>query len=285
MWYYFIIFLRNILLRYNKISLMDKIIKFYELNEKDLINYNQDTIDKLYKLITDTKNKLYSSDWLEKCCTIIEECDEVFSIMNSCYIYFIDEYINKLKGCITNNMDTGNFNNLHIYTARKIKLYIQLLEYLKMINYDSKVFFDADKYDIVMNTYKIFFNLKGDINKCYIEWYSNNYILYYSQSLNYTNICIYYLDDLFGYKIFLSFKKNNFTEKIKLCVFDIIIKTEKDFYNRIEKMSNYKLHFINIKQIAKCFSLNCDNVTTEYQESNFIDSSKMLQYVHVFLND
>ena len=234
------------MLRYYKISSMDKIIKFYELNEKDLINYNQDTINKLYKMITDTKNKLYSSDWLEKCCTIIAECDEVFSIMNPCYIHFIDEYIIKLKRCIINNADTENFNNSHIYTARKIKLYIQLLEYLKKINYDSKVFFDADKYDIVMNTYNIFFNLKEDINKCYIEWYSNNYILYYSQSTNYTNICIYYLDDLFGYKIFLSFKKNNFSEKIKLCVFDIIIKTEKDFYNKIEKMSNYKLRFINI---------------------------------------
>ena len=120
---------------------MDKIIKFYELNEKDLINYNQDTINKLYKLITDTKNKLYSSDWLKKCCTIIAECDEVFSIMNPCYIHFIDEYIIKLKRCIMNNVDTENFNNSHIYTVRKIKLYIQLLEYLKMINYDSKVFF------------------------------------------------------------------------------------------------------------------------------------------------
>jgi hypothetical protein len=263
---------------------MEKIIKFYELNENDLVTYNKDTIDKLYKIIIDSKNKLKNEDLFNKCLMTIEECNEIFSIMNVNYMYYVDEYILKLKNCLLNNFEIENNNNTNKYIIRKTKLYIQLLEYLKIINYDGKVFFDVDKYNIVIDTYNIFFNLKPDIKKCHVEWYSNNYIFFCSKSTIYKNICIYYLDDLFGFRIFLTFKKNKLDNKIKLCVFDSIIKSEKDFYKKIERLNNYSMHYINIKKIAKCFSINL-NIDKSYSESNFVDENKMLKYVNIFLNE
>jgi hypothetical protein len=267
---------------------MDKIIKFYELNEEDLINYRVDTIDKLYSLIREIKQMKTNKNWLEKSLSVISECDEFFSIINPNYVDYLDKYIDNLSNCLINYTFEKNTDEMCEKTVRKINLYIQLLEYLHMINYQENIFFDANKYYVTISAYNIFFNLKNEIEKCCIEWNSNNFILYYSQSINYTNICIYHLDDSFGYKIVLSFKKNNISEKIKLCVFDLIIKSEKDFYSKIErknKINGYAKHFINTKQIAKCFSSNSSSVTIEYLESNFIDENKMLQYVNIFLND
>jgi hypothetical protein len=264
---------------------MENIIKFYELNEIDLLNFNQSTVNQLYEIITDAKRKLYNDNWLNKSCAIIEECTEVFAIMNLGHIYYIDDYIIKLKKCIPDNADKTTLDNDHKYIARKVKLLIQLLEYLKIINYDGTVFFDACKYNLVVSTYNIFYGFKDDIKNSYVELYSNNYIFYYSLSGTNTNICIYYLDDLYDYKIFVTLKKNNFTGKIKLCIFDVIIKTERDFYNKIEQAGNYKLRFVDITQIAKCFSINSEDVTKEYQEANFINQTKMLEYVNIFLND
>ena len=264
---------------------MENTINFYEFDKNDLLSYSHDNTDELYTIITDANRKLYNDNWSNKCHALIKECTEIFSIINSNYVYFIDAYIIKFKKCLTNNEEIDNFNNTYKFFNRQIKLYIQLLEYLKIINYDNNVFFDTDKYNIVISAYDIFFNLKEDVNKSYIEWYSNNYIFYYSQSTNYTNICIYHLDDLFGYKIFMTYKKNNLTNKIKISVYDVIINTQVDFYNKIEKSTNSKLYFIKIEQLAKCFSINSNNITKEYQESNFIDSCKMLQYAAFFLND
>ena len=241
---------------------MEKIIKIYEHNEKDLMDHNKNLLD--------------------KCHSVIEDCTKIFSMTNLNDTHLIDSYIVKLKKCVSDNMERTKLNDEYKYIIRKVNLHIQLLEYLKIVNYNDEVVFDSDKYNIVVDAYNIFVSLKEDISKSYVEWCSNNYVFFYSQSTNYTNICVYYLDDLFGYKIFLTFKKNNLTNKIKICIFDVIIKCEKDFYNRID---NYKLQFINIKQILNCFSMDSDDITKEYQESNYINSQKMLQYVSIFLDN
>jgi len=264
---------------------MDNIIKFYKLNEKDLINYNRDSINKLLFIIKDTADKMNNDDWVNNCTAIIEECVEVFSIMNFNYLCHVDDYIIKLRESIPHDIKTKIINGHHKYVIRKVNLYIQLLEYLKMVNYNTKVFFDKQKYDIVIDSYNIFFNLIEDINKSYVEWYSNNYIFYYSQSTKYTNICIYCLDDMFGYKIFLTLKINNLTNEIKLCIYDAVIKTREDFYNKIEKINDHRPRFIDIEQIINCFSLSSNDIAKEYHESNYVESFQMLQYVNYFLNE
>jgi len=261
---------------------MDNILSFFEINKTKLINYDQSTIDELYEIIIQTKNNLSINEWVKKSTIIIQECEEIFSIINYKYINFIDSYIIKLSKCIETQIECSTIEITYI--VKKIKLYIQLLKYLKIIYFDKIIFFDELKYDIIIDTYNIFFNLNDDINKSYVEWITNNYIVFYSQSLNFTNICIYLLNDLYGYKIFLTFTKNNSNNTIKIYTFDCFIKTNKDFCNKFSIRNNYKPYSINIKQIANCFNKNNKNVIIEYLESNYIDKNKMLEYVRFFLN-
>jgi hypothetical protein len=259
---------------------MDKIIKFYELNEKNLLNYDTNTINKLYSIITEEKENINNNEWLLKSNNLLEECNEIFSIMDCNYLLYIDSYITKLEECLINNNENKNK-----YIIRKIKLYIQLLDYLKKINFDKEILFDFYKYNIIINTYDIFFNLQSDIQKCYVKWLSNSYIFFYSESEKTINICIYNLNDIYNYKIFMTFVENKITNKIKICIYNSIIMSEIDFYNKIKKKYIYKLDFINITKIPKYFSSKSDKVLIEYQESNYIDANKMLQFINVFLNN
>jgi hypothetical protein len=83
----------------------------------------------------------------------------------------------------------------------------------------------------------------------------------------------------------MTFVENKITNKIKICIYNSIIMSEIDFYNKIKKKYIYKLDFINITKIPKYFSSKSDKVLIEYQESNYIDANKMLQFINVFLNN
>ena len=171
-----------------------------------------------------------------------------------------------------------------------------MLEYIKLLNYNDRVFFDKDKYNVIIDTYNIFNNLKNDVIESVVEWYSNNYIIYYSKSVDNTNICIYKLDDSFGYKLFLTFKKNNIIDNTVIYTYDILIDTQEEFYKKIKTFESWKMsdspikkntiQLININQIAECFSKKkSNNLQILFFESNFVESNKMLQYVKEFLNN
>ena len=275
---------------------MESIINFYEANEKDLLDYDKETINKLYKIIINTKNNLNNIDWFNNCSAIIEECVKIFSVLNYDYVYYIDYYIQKLKQSIPDNIDMIKLKSDHHYTIKKVNLYIKMLEYIKSLNYNDNIFFDKDKYNIIIDTYCIFCNLNEDICESIIEFYYNNYIIFYSKSSNYINVCIYHLDDLFGHKLFLTFRKNNITNKIKIYTYDTLFNTQEDFYKKIKMYDCWKipdyprkkniLQFININQIAECFSKkNNPDIEIMFFESNFVDVNKMLQYVKEFLNN
>ena len=275
---------------------MESIINFYKLNEKDLLDYDKETINKLYQIIINTKNNLNNNDWFNNCSSTIEECIKIFSVMNYDYVYYIDYYIQKLKQSIPDNIDVIKLKSEYYYIIKKINLYIKMLEYIKSLNYNDKIFFDKDKYNTIIDTYSIFFNLNENICESIIEFYSNNYIIFYSKSNNYINICIYHLDDLFGHKLFLTFRKNNITNKIKIYTYDTLFNTPDDFYNKIKMFDCWKMpdnpsiknttQFINIDQIAECFSKeNNPDIKIIFFESNFVDANKMLQYVKEFLNN
>ncbi len=272
---------------------MESIINFYEANEKDLLDYDKETINKLYKSIINTKNNL-NNNWFNNCSEIIEECVKIFSVMNYNYIHYIDYYIQKLKHAIPYNVDLIELKHRDI--IKKVNLYIKMLEYMLLLNYNDKITFDNDKYHIIIDSYYIFCNLNKDISESIVEFYSNNYIIFYSKSNNYINVCIYHLNDLFGHKLFLTFRKNNITNKIEIYTYDTLFNTSEDFYNKIKISESWKIlecpikknttHFININQIAECFSKenNCD-IKIIFCESNFVDTNKMLQFVKDFLNN
>ena len=269
---------------------MENLIKFYEFNEQKLLDYDKETINKLYDIIINAKNNLNNDIWEKTAKTIIKECDNTFSISNNNYIDSLDNYIPIVKDLLVNNNSIKIENQ---YIIKKLNLYEQMLEYLKILNYSENVFFDKEKYEITINTYNIFFNLQKSITESIIEWHSNNYVFFYSKSNNNTNICIYGIDDLYGYKLFLTFRKENISNKIKIVLCDVIINSNNDFYKKIKIIENWKIqessdkinnvHLINIEQIAECFSN--DNIKKEFCESNYVDVSKMLEYVGDFLDN
>lgn len=275
---------------------MESIINFYEVNEKDLLNYDKETITKLYQIIINTKNNVNNNDWYNNCYEIVEECIKIFSVMNFNYVHYIDYYIKKLKQTIPINIYMIDLKSEYYYIIKKVNLYIKMLEYIKLLNYNDKIFFDKDKYNIIIDTYYIFCNFNEDISESIVEFYSNDYIIFYSKSNNYINICIYHLDDLFGHKLFITFRKNNTTNKIKIYTYDTLFDTKEDFYKKIKMFEYWKIpdspikknttQFINIDQIAECVSKeNNSDLKIMYFESNFVDVNKMLLYVREFLNN
>jgi hypothetical protein len=272
---------------------MEKIIKFYEENDKYLINYNKEHLDELYKLIKNERNTWNNNLWLNDCLNTIAKFMEIFTTIPFKYIDDVECYINKLSNCVQNDDFTKNLEN--VYIVKKIKLYIQFLHYLKKIYYVKKITFDKEKYDIIFYTYNIFCNFKNEMKELFVEYYSEDYIFFYSKSINYVNICIYQINELFGYKIYLSYRKEIETNKIKICTFDVIINTQHDFYNNFEKssiiLSKYtkytknSLQHIDVKQIGECFLMDMSNVKIEFNESTFIKEQKMLSFVKTFLDN
>lgn len=274
---------------------MEPIINFYESNEKKLLDYDKNTINELYQIIIEEKNNLNYKIWFNRGSQIIKECVKTFSTMNPNYINYIDLYISELKKSIPSDIMIFSLQSKELDLIKKVNLYIKMLEYIKLLNYSDRVFFDKDKYNVIIDTYNMFNNL-NNITECMVEWYSNDYIIFYSNSNDNSKICIYQLDDLFGYKLFLTFAKNNITCEIIIYTCDVVINTKEDFYKKIKMFENWKLsnspikkntqQLINIDQIAECFSKKeSADLKILFLESNFVQSDKMLQYVSDFLNN
>lgn len=74
-----------------------------------------------------------------------------FCNFNSHYSFKINSSLEKLKECI----ESINYETLvqeEIYIYKKIKLNIQFLEYLQMLNLNEKVFCEKDKYETIFDT-------------------------------------------------------------------------------------------------------------------------------------
>jgi hypothetical protein len=273
---------------------METILTFFESNKDELLIYNKEKINDLYKIILNIKDNNYKIYWTKNCNDLLNELHNKFNFYNPQYIYNIHPLLYKLKNSISHIEDIylQSLDDKILY--KKIKLNIQLLEYLEALNYCETVFCDKEKYDIVIETYLIFNFFNENILKTYVEWYSNQYIIFYSKSINYINICIYELDDLFGYKLFITFRNNVLNNKKSISTYDIIIENSSDFYERLETIKNWKFSgssiknktklMINIEQIAECFNIK-ENVEIKYFEAIYIDKSKMLEYVKDFLDN
>jgi hypothetical protein len=271
---------------------MNKIIDFYELYESELLEYNKEYINKLYEIIIDEKKSFYNNNWNDYCDAIIDECSHFVSSMNNDYLYKTPHFILLIKDSLLNHNSKKTEN---LYIVKKLNLYVQLFEYLKSLNHNTFVFFDKDKYELTINTYNIFLNFDVTILESMIEWYSNYFVFFYSKSNKYTNICIYKIDDLFGYKLFLTFRKDNIMNEIIINTCDTVIDSEEDFYNKINFTENWKVldsftqknmsPLININLVAECFTNSNINVKINFIESQYICVNKILKFVEDFLKN
>lgn len=273
-------------------NVLNEITSFYELYEKQLFSYNQEYINKLYEIINNAQNTLDENYWLTKCNNILIECKNIFSNMN--YDYPENAIIySKIINVLLKKYDATKMENK--YVIKKLNLYVQLFDYLIFLNNNEYVFFDKDKYDLTITTYNLFMNFNDNIINSHIEWYSNYVVCFYSKSNKYTNICIYKIDDFYGYKLFISLQKNNIFNTINIKVCDVFINSSDDFYNKLNFMENLKfsessvnknsLQFINIKEIGNFFVLKNKNINIEFSESKYICSDKMLEFVKDFLHN
>jgi len=276
---------------------MERIINFYDLNEKNLLAYDKETINQLYQLIVNEK-KYLNNDWISECYSVVNECIETFSTMNLNYMDYIDLYIERLKKSIPDEDILSNTQRNYHLVIRDINLYIQMLEYLKELNYSERVFFDKDKYQLMINTYNLFRRFDNQ-DDCVVEFDSNHYIFFYSKSSKYVSICIYHIDDLFGYKLFLTFKKSIEEKEIIINTFDVMINSGEEFYKKVKMLKGWNLldnptkehnmQLVDIEQIAQSFNKNSGEtgykIEISYFESSFVDEDKMLQYVGTFLDN
>lgn len=273
---------------------MEKILFYYNNNKNDLLNYNTEKLDEFFKLISEINFSYDCKSWFNECNNLLVEFYNNFNIYDSGYNFKICNMLEKFKKSVPSyiNINLLNLKEKDVY--RKIKLNIQLLEYLQTLNYNQKVFFDKEKYDIIISTYKIFYDFGDHIIESIVEWYSNQFIFFYSKSDHYINICIYELDDLHGFKLFLTVRNNLDKKKITIYAYDIIINDSSDFYEKLETIQKWNfinypdktkyIYLIDINKIANYFDILEKN-NIKYCESSYVDEKKMFSFIKDFLNN
>ena len=269
---------------------MDKILYFYENNKNNLQNYDKRCINELLELLENIS--MNDESWIIKSKKILDIFNEEFSIFNSHYSFKINEHLYNLKNINLVNIDYNILNTKEKDIFKKIKLNIKFLEYLQILNINERVFCDKDKYDIIYNTYNIFNSFDCLTNDYIVEWYSNQYIFFYSKNYNNINICIYELDDIYGYKLFLTFKNNYDNNNTSINIYDCILNNADDFYDKLETIKWYFNNssdkqncnsLIDITQIALEFN-KPDNPNIKFYESYYVEQNKMLEHVKDFLS-
>lgn len=270
---------------------MDKILFFYENNKNNLQNYDKRTINELLDLLENISIN-DKENWIIKSKKVLELFNKEFSNFNSHYSFKINECLYNFKNINLGNIDYNILNSDEKDIYKKIKLNIKFLEYLQILNINKRVFCDKDKYDIIYDTYNIFNSFDCLNNDYIVEWYSNQYIFFCSKNYNNVNICIYELDDMYGYKLFLTFKNNYDSNYISINIYDCVLNNAEDFYDKLETKKWYfnnspvKKNYnslIDISQIAIEFN-EPDNPNIKFYESHYVEQNKMLEHVKDFLS-
>lgn len=283
---------------------MKSIKDFYKNNELKIKKYDRDSIEKLIEIIErEIINYDRINNWEINVMNILNEIDNFFGQMSWNYIYYIDLFIKKLKELEQFESEESKenkeskeskesipnpFNGIIQSLNKKIYINIQMLEHLKIFNHNPLLFFDNDKYNVVINSYRMFgdlIQLSDNIKEILIEWNSNNYLFFYIKRSCGIKICIYHYDDIFGYKLFLTFI--NIPPNIKINIYDIIINKPKDIKEKIRNefviptFSNEKKYFINLNQIIEYIN-NTSDPHIIFNESCHIGENKMIEYIKDF---
>lgn len=274
---------------------MEKLINFYDCYKKELLEYDKIYIDKLFSIIDEFKN--YNDEkWLLDANNIIYDCFNIVPNIYLNYSYYSQKYVKTIKMLLSNEHSQ---NIKHYKITYKLNTILQMFNFIDHSLFNEKIFFDKSKYSITIDTYSIFLKLKKNIIECNIEWNTAGNMFFYSKTDEYINICIYTTDDFFGHKLFLTYRKNINNNHINIILYDDLIISEENFYNKLngpiiwlislnpEIHLTNSLNFIDIEQIAKCFELNNDknNINIELNESKYISIDGVLKFISDFLDN
>jgi hypothetical protein len=269
---------------------MEKIINFYSEEKNNLLSGNLSSIERLCSLIESEQENLVNKTTLENSCLLVDELVEIFSLPNYKNANYADFYIGKITRTLNEIINVTKPEILII--KKKLNCYKNFLQYLKYIHNNKKLLLTNEKYELLYDSYIMFGFF--DVSDAKVEFYSNDHILYYTKTNEYIKMCIYYLDELYGLKLFLTFRHNLINQKININVYDVLIESERDFYNKLSTPENWKLPYefaksnilqnINITSLAGCFSNNDDNITIKFSESAYVDTNKMFEFLIDFLH-
>lgn len=260
---------------------METLLMFFENNKEELLNYNQTKIDKLYELI---KNNAFENLWNKTANILLNNFYDNFDWNNITHIHY---FITQFNNCIKNYEQKTKIemsNEIYI-SYRKITLCIQLLEFIKLNNKQKIVIYNKEKHELNILINNTFCELSNNLYKLYTVWISNNIILFYSENYNFINLCIYEYDEIFGYKLFLTYRKNLTNDKKNILVCNTIIYNSNIFYTKLNIQNKENIKCINIiDEIAECFD-NQNATQIKFIETANIDKYKMLEYVKYFLDN
>jgi hypothetical protein len=265
---------------------METIITFFENNKDELLNYNKTKIDKLYELI---KNNAFENMWSKNAKLLLNNFYNNFDWNNTNQILYFTIQFNK---CIYNYAQKIKIEieiiNKNFFIYRKIILCIQLLEFIKINNKHKLVIYDKEKHKLNLLINEVFCTLSNNLYELYTVWISNTIILFYSKNNNFINICFYEYDEIFDYKLFLTYKYNLSNNKKNILICNSVIYNSDVFYTKLNFLNeeNYKhiciIDYIN--DIAQCFD-NQNIALIKFIETTNIDKYKMLEYVKYFLDN
>lgn len=270
---------------------MEKIIKFYELEKDNLLLGDLTSVKNLCSLIETEKNNFSNGEIFKSSCLLIEELSEIFSLYDYKNINYVNYYIQQ----ITDKLKIfSKLKDNYLITQKKLNYFLNFLQYLKFINQCNKIIVSGEKYSILYESNIIFSNFSFNVLDARVEFYNDEYVFFYSKTEKHCNLCSYYLDDLYGFKLFITYKKNLFDNTIFIETFDTLIDNEYDFYKKINVCKNWKiipsinnkhsLIHINVKDISECFFYKNTNIKIKFGESIFVDLNKVFQFVIDFLS-